>query len=256
MTNPVRMKILTEEALYLIKENLNTLSGLFSSKNNDWIKTTLGSVPFAVETKYDFERFDLVINPNLEPSQTEAENVERVYGALKDVLSPSEATDERLWAWFCLDYCFDFVKYRWKIKPNTTASVIESHYFFQDGGVRRALNRNAIARLWWLGYYTYDENEDDPYTYTKWLCQHADYILHIIERNLSSNPKILKAFIRALMDAEKEGYKINTDAVGSLQKHMIALSGTFALDFLSESDIIDMILKEVRENKLYGKESI
>lgn len=109
------------------------------------------------------------------------------------------------------------------------------------------MTRNAIARLWWIGRLTYDENRTDPYELTKFVCENADYIMHVLERNTSNNPMIVRAFLGAVIDARNEGLAINTDVVGALAKYLNLLGGIYILDCLEPNTIHQKIFEKARK---------
>ena len=126
--------------------------------------------------------------------------------------------------------------------------ILSKHFFF-GFGARRSLTRNAISRLWWIGRLTHDPSRKDPYELTRFVCENADYIMHILERNTSNSPMITKAFLSALLTAREEGCLINTDTVGELSKYLNLLGGTYILDCLPESKIHDKIVEKARSMK-------
>jgi hypothetical protein len=168
-----------------------------------------------------------------------------VYENLK-FLSDSQASDERLWAALCLGPFWKYVQYRWEINKKATVANIKQHYLF-GYGPRRSLTRNAISRLWWIGRLTYDDTRTDPYELTKLVCENSDYIMHILERNTSNNPMIIRAFLGAVLDARNEGMNINTDAVGELAKYLNLLGGIYILDCLKPERIHQKIIDKARE---------
>ena len=139
---------------------------------------------------------------------------------------------------------YDYVKYRWKIDETSSAATIEQHFFF-GYGARRSLTRNALSRLWWIGRLTYDNERE--YELTKFVCENADNIMHILERNTSNNPDIVKAFISAIIDAKNTGKQIDTNDIGELSKYLNLLGGTYILDCLPSSVIYDKIYKKAIE---------
>lgn len=236
------LQFLPEDNLLSFRSNLPFWAKNFSEPNNDWLADAFdGNNPFK-DTKYTVEDFSLDMSQN-DPFRTEFENVKRVYTHLR-FLSDSQASDERLWSALCLGPFYQYVQYRWNIKEKCTTGNIEQHYFF-TGTSRRALTRNAIARLWWIGRLTY--NEKDEFMLTEFVCRHADYIMHILERNTSNNPMIIRAFLHAIIDAQNQGHKINTDAVGELAKYLNLLGGVYILDCLSYQQIYDKIHKKALE---------
>lgn len=235
------IKFMPEDELIAMKSNLNAVATKFAETDNSWIKDLFdGNYPFK-DTKFTIEDFALDMSQD-DPFRTEFENVKRVYTHLK-FLSDSQASDERLWAAMCLGEFYSYVQYRWNVKKNHKSSNIEQHFFFA-GPHRRALTRNALARLWWIGRLTY--NDKDGFALTEFVCRHADYISHILERNTSNNPIIVKAFLKAIMQAEEEGHKMNTDNVAELAKYLNLLGGVYILDCLP----YDAIYKKIYDKAI------
>ena len=71
--------------------------------------------------------------------------------------------------------------------------------------------------------------------------------MHILERNTSNNPDIIKAFIAAILDVRRNGKALNTDAIGELSKYLNLLGGTYILDCLPRQTIYDKIYKKASE---------
>jgi len=238
----MKMFFLEEDSLLELKSNLPQIVDKFALPDSTWIEEFFGHSPFR-ESKFIVEDFSLDMSQD-KPFLTEFENVHRVYKRL-NFLSDSQASDERLWAGLCLTSFWSYTQYRWEIAAKCTQSNIEQHFFF-GFGARRSLTRNAVSRLWWIGRLTYDETRDDHYELTKFVCENSDYIMHVLERNTSNNPMIIKAFLSAVIAARKEGVPINTDNIGDLSKYLNILGGTYILDCLPEQVIYDKILSKAR----------
>ena len=238
----MRLTFLEEDSMLALKSNLPHLYPCFSLPNPQWITEYFGRSPF-IETRYTVEDFQLDMSQD-KPSLTEFENVQRVYNHLR-FLSGSQASDERLWAGLCINHFWEYTQYRWNIVSNCSVSNVKQHFFF-GFGARRSLTRNAISRLWWIGHLTYDVSRRDPYELTRFVCEHADYVMHILERYTSNNRMISRAFISALLDARSGGYRIDTNVVGDLSKYLNLLGGTYILDCLPEEVIRGKILDKAR----------
>lgn len=236
------IKFLEEDSLLALKSNLPQIASKFALLNNTWIEEYFGHSPF-LDSKFTVEEFILDMS-QAKPFLTEFENVQRVYNRLI-FLSDSQASDERLWAGLCLTSFWSYTQYRWDIVTKCTPDNIQQHFFF-GFGARRSLTRNAVSRLWWIGRLTYDETRSDHYELTRFVCENSDYIMHILERNTSNNPMIIKAFLSSLLAARNEGLSINTDTVGNLSKYLNLLGGTYILDCLPREVIYNKILTEAR----------
>lgn len=240
----MKIQFVSYDNIDLIKSNLKAWTDNFKLDSSKWLEAEIDGTLF-----FD-ARFGEVNDINLDMSEskaflTEAKNAQIIYENMK-FLSDSQASDERLWAGLCLGPFWNYVKYRWNIDEKCTKDNIVQHFFF-GYGPRRSLTRNAIARLWWIGRLTYDENRSDPYELTKLVCENADYIMHVLERNTSNNPMIVRAFLSAIIDARNEGLIINTDVVGALAKYLNLLGGIYILDCLEASTIHKKILEKARK---------
>lgn len=173
----MKLQFVSYDNLDAIKSNLAVWVDQFKADSSDWLSAELGT-PLLTDTKFS-DAPDFVLDMSEEkPFMTEAENAKRIYGNLQ-FLSDSQASDERLWAGLCFGPFWKYVKYRWEIDKKCTVSNVQQHFMF-GFGARRSLTRNAIARLWWIGRLTYDESRTDPWELTKFVCENADYIMHMM----------------------------------------------------------------------------
>lgn len=203
----MKLEIIHEDKLMDLKSNLPSLVKNFEKADNTWLADYFGENPFII-TKYEVNDFELDMSHE-KPFLTDAENVKRVYSNLR-FLSNSQASEEKLWAGLCLGMFWNYTKYRWN--PNSVQSI-KDHFLFGQGP-RRSLTRNAISRLWWIGRLTYDADRNDPYELTKFICEHSDYILHVLERNTSNNPTVIKTFLGAVLDCKNAEIPIVCITIG------------------------------------------
>ncbi len=235
----MKLQFIEEDNLIALKSNLSSLAPNFTKPDNTWLTEYFGHSPF-VDSKFIVE--DFVLDMSKEKAKaylTEFENVKRVYNRLK-FLSDSQASDERLWTGLCLGHFWEYTKYRWNI--STPNSILE-HFMCGSGG-HRGLIRNAISRLWWIGRLTYDNTgkRSNPFELTEFVCENADNVFHVLERNTSNNPMIVHAFLSAIIDSRTAGVPINTNIVGDLAKYLNLLGGTYILDCLPYQQIYDKIM--------------
>lgn len=238
----MKLQFIGQSDLDIIKTNLSVWAPRFKEESSNWLQQEFEGQLFK-DTKYTIPDFQLDMSSD-KPFHTDAKNVEIVYDNLK-FLSDSQASDERLWAGLCMGAFWKYTQYRWDILKKCSADSIKQHYMFAYGA-RRSLNRNAISRLWWIGRLTYDESREDRYELSKFICEHDDYRLHILERNTSNNPVIVREFIDAVLTARNEGLNMNTDVVGELSKYLNLLGGVYILDCLPPGRIKEKILNKAR----------
>lgn len=240
----MKLQFVGYDNIDIIKSNLPDWCTKFKSGSSDWLGEELGGSLF-IDTRFsDIPDFQLDMSQE-KAFLTEVENVKRVYSSLR-FLSDSQASDERLWAGLCLGPFWQYVKYRWDIDKKCTPANIQQHFFF-GFGPRRSLTRNAISRLWWIGRLTYCEDRSDPWELTRFVCESADYIMHILERNTSNNPDIIRPFVSAIIDARKQGKHIDTNTVGELAKYLNLLGGIYILDCLPQQRIYDKTFEKICE---------
>lgn len=241
----MKVPYIKTDDLNAFKMNLSNKSKEFENEDNDWITRDFGSSFFKNSR---MEMPDIVLDQSEEiPYKTDFENVRKIYDGLRN-LSDSNAADERIWDALALKNFYPYVKYRWGKNGSIDEAAIRNKYLF-GYGKRRSLLRHAIARLWWIGRLTYDEKRKDKYELTRFLCSHPDFLMHVLERSFSSNPRIVREFLQALMDADEKGYKINTDTVGELAKYLNILGGTYVLDVLPENEIYKKIMKRIEDEQ-------
>ena len=240
----MKLQFVSYDNIDIIKSNLKSWVDNFKLDSSDWLQEEFGATLFS-DTKFP-EIPDLSLDMTADkPFLTEAENVKRIYSNLR-FLSDSQASDERLWTGLCLGSFWNYVKYRWDINKKCTVSNVQQHFFF-GFGARRSLTRNALSRLWWIGRLTYDEKRSDPWELTKFVCESSDYIMHILERNTSNNPAIIRPFLSAVIEAKTQELPIDTNIVGELAKYLNLLGGIYILDCLPEQRIYDKILAKANE---------
>lgn len=135
------------------------------------------------------EDFDLLI-PD-EVSKYDLENTKIIYNALSGI-SPTQATDRRLWSYLTHVTFWDYMKKRWPMdiaEPNKKIRYIKERYFLENLNLR-SLTHNGISRLWWFGYLTYDSNRDNPWELTETLLKVQDLPTSLMERALGANKNI------------------------------------------------------------------
>ncbi|RDU23233.1 DUF6339 family protein [Anaerosacchariphilus polymeriproducens] len=235
---------------YMIEDDLNTLKsnlpGVFKevvAPGGISINKMFSREDMIKNTPYEIDEFTLDMSqPKGKESLTDVENIQRVYNHMK-FLSDSQASDERIWLAYTFSEFIDYMRYRWTAN---SVSDLENRYLF-GYSVQRSLFRNGIARLWWIGRFTYDLNRLDPYELTKFLCKDQDYIESICGRNIFNNPDVGVATVSALFDAEKNGKTVNRDVVRNMGKYVNVLAGTYLLDSLSREEIYNKVSKKLAQ---------
>lgn len=233
----MKIQFLKENALERLKTNIEANIDKYSESSNSWIYEYFGDEnPFM---DYKKEVGEIKLNMSAEkPETTDIENAKILYLALKDI-DNSQASDERLWAGLAHGQLWEYARYRCKtMGSDISTDSIKSNYFFKQNP-HRAVIRNVISRLWWVGRLTYDENnKTDPFYAIQWFS--GDFhskVTSLFSSNFSSNIHITLAYLKAVIDIENKGEKVNREVYRELVRYLNLIGGTFILDYLSEDEI-------------------
>lgn len=244
----MKLQIMDSDALeYLssdrfIKQNLNKFENYDS---NQWLYDAYPQL--FVDTKYDnLPELSMDMSAPLgHEFETEITNVIILHSALSPILTDSNASDQRVWAALCLGPLYSYTQYRWRGSLSTVSGV--KQHFFLEKDNRRSLTRNAASRLFWIGKLTYDDSRTDHYELTKVVCRYSDFIMHFLERNTSNSLHIMRPFLEAILEAEKEGIMVDSNDGGELSKYLNILGGTYLLDAMPEEWIKDKISNKIEK---------
>lgn len=236
---------MTFQSVLILKNSISEDIGLYNELTPDSLCENLSLVDSKplVDTGIDCPNFSLKISDS---HKDDFENVKKMYGTLKDIISPTMASDERLWVGLAMNKRFwKYINTRWR-KKGWTESTIKQHFFFGNGN-RRSLTRNALARLWWIGYLTYDEEEADCWHYTEFACKYQRFIVDVLERNTGNSKKLIKSCIRAC-ERFTEDYPdvdIETELMRDIQKYMSIIGGSYLIDMLDSEELSSRIYNKI-----------
>lgn len=134
-----------------------------------------------------------------------------LYGAFKDKLTPLQASDPLLWSAMC-HLVVNFKKYilqRWA-KDDGGVSI-KDRFFATEGRVKLCYY-NAISRLWWSGYLTYDQDakKTNPWHLTNILFSAQQIQKDLFDQPMSMNRNVVKGVLMALEKIQIETGNVNT----------------------------------------------
>lgn len=221
-----------------------------TSPDSEWIEKEFGSAPYFKESRID------AVLPHLDPEMGDYANTVQIYDALK-MLSPKQASNPYLWAYLTHCEYWGYTFKRWS-KPGMSVNTIKERFFCgTEDGSRTGFLRNSIARLWWTGYLSYQEDKPgNPFSLTKLLCSNSDLRVSIVERNFSMNKDVCIGILSAIQEINDDP---NVDNVGvsaktgeyewrDLCKYINRFGAVTMLDVLTRDEIKelskDYILKQ------------
>ena len=188
-----------------------------------------------------------------EKNKSDIVNTRFIYEALK-TLSPLVATNGYLWSYLCHTNYKKYVIARWIKNPEDedkhegTVKTIQKR-FFCSSNKKDIMRMNAISRLWWAGYLTYDKNHGDPYHLTKILFTGQQICADILDTPFCGNKTIITGILLAIEQYKGEvAENINSELVRKCIKYFRRYAAVTNVDFLSETEIQNIIFKYLSEN--------
>lgn len=164
-------------------------------------------------------------------------NIKLLYSDYKDKITPLQASDPLLWSALCHIPFKEYVLKRWKKDDGT---VRLDQRFFATEGRASLLYYNAISRLWWSGYLTYDETRasTNPWHLTEILFSAQQVQKDLFDQSFSMNRTVVKGLLSALKTMQEEnGNKCTTIFRACCDSYINHYGAVSILDTLSADDI-------------------
>lgn len=241
---------LAQEAIDDIKVNYRKYEKHFIDQSNDWFVETFKKNNWMRESKIFCE--DIVLAMDEDYNISDRKNVEIVYEALKS-LSPSLASEERLWAGMLFCQFWDYVKYRRKkeIDNGDKRDILNSFLFMR--GTKRSCFMNCLSRLWWTGYLLYDSSTNEHYKAIDLVTEtaYSSNIVLLSSNNFISNKELALGVLDCIANRKKAGEKIGRYHFVEVNKYINCVGGVSLLDSMSREEIADIANK--RLDKMFGK---
>ena len=244
----------TKEAYKSLKKDLVNNKGNYYSED-PWLEEYFASAGID-----EYYKTSSVIVPNVDlvysgddderKNLDDLSNIRLLFGAYKDKITPLQASDPMLWSALCHITFKDYVLKRWK-KDDGTVRIDQR--FFATEGRASLCYYNAVSRLWWSGYLTYDASKEksDPYHLTKILFSAQQIQKDLFDQSMSMNKTIVKGLLMALKRIQEVTGNASTpifrQCCDSYLNHYGAVS---ILDSLSAEDIEEIAYSFMEKNIL------
>ena len=260
----MKLYIMKKNALDNLKKDMKKLySNYYIEENNEWMSEACGENPFIefADIK-DFELADL----SLPKGKIEADNCKIIYSNLMKYITPSQASDERLWAGLCNGTFYEYVKKRWdyigeiKFDDDKNVSNILSRFFCGDNSTRRGLYRNTLSKCWWVGYNLYDEENKnhfwriDSLGYNDFSSKISDIFA---SNNFSSNIEIIDGIIQGISYFREHDILLSVkEHIRMALQYLNAIGGSIILDGLNKDEIADLVINKIKTLLMGNKDDL
>lgn len=247
----MKLYFMKQNAIDYLKANMKSLyMNFYRYNSNEWLYDLFEYDPFELFMEVpDFELAPIGDSPG----ETELNNCKILYTNLKR-LSPSQASDERLWAGLCNGIFYSYVRRRWNYgsmrqkQPDTDAASIVSRFFYSGGG-RNGMFRNTLSKCWWVGQITYIDGIQNHWKQLDILGP-EDFATKVSDifrnNNFIFNPEILDGFCKGLDFFKKRNQKLTTrEHMRPTLQYLNALGGAVLLDELSSDDISTIVIENI-----------
>lgn len=252
------IKFCTDDFLEEFKTNFDNYIDMYLNKDVDKIKEIF-SDPKNIKTSNMTFNF-IPLKTNKTSKNPERDNIKLVFKSLNE-LEERHAVQEKLWTamynTYYLDHLLDYIDNN--INHKNIKQKIKGSILFTQGKKRSQIVQN-LSRMWWLGYYLYDdENRENPY----WLLDYYTKDKDIIGRstvffssNLTNNKNLRLGIIEGIKELEDEGklksydryYYVNTS------KHLNLLGSVTVLDIMDREEVKEKTKEYLLDNMLNNEE--
>lgn len=198
------LEFLTEDAYDKLYNSISENTDNYV-KDEDWLPAFFNGNNYSVKSSvdvddfipicYDFNNTDYATrggNTDELKSQEDLVNTIEIFKNFK-VLTPLQASNKYMWTCLCHGRYRKYVRHRWF--QSRSLETIKSRYFVTSG---ISLFDNALSRLWWFAYLTYDPDNSDHFYYTKILLTNQTICTDVIDTNNRMNPERMRGVLLAI----------------------------------------------------------
>lgn len=152
-------------------------------------------------------------------------------------LTPSQATDERIWATLALGDYKEYVLKRWAVS-DATSYPVDLKIFVAN--TRALVRDHSIARLWWRGYFAEQVSKSHCSNPLGLMFEYEDIPGEISGRSILTDSKVLSAYmgqldagLQAISEDAEEGTVDGKSYIQGIGKQLNFLAGRFQLGGVS-----------------------
>ena len=248
----------TEEAYEKLFSDISKNAEYYSEKE-EWLSGYFGdSQEYYKMSTIEVSSFIPAYKPgkkdDAQKSEEDLVNTRLIYDAFRN-LTPLQASNKYMWTYLChaVPEYRNYIRDRWMQEERE--NTIESRYFVTTPG--SLLNDNALSRLWWYGYLTYDRDKksSDHYALTKILLMNQTICTDVMDTFNRMNYDRMRGVLTAIRDfkneiSENEGI---TNYFRECKKYLNHYAAVTVLESLDSGEIRDLAfnyMMKIRDEKL------
>lgn len=169
-------------------------------------------------------------------SQEDLVNTRMLYDAFMS-LTPLQASNKYMWTYLChaVPEYTEYIRHRWM--SSERSNTIRTRFFVT--GAESLLNDNALSRLWWYGFLTYDSENTNHYELTEVLLTNQTICTDVMDTLNRTSFNRMKGVLLAIKDfkellGENEGI---TECFRECKKYLNRYAAVTAFDYLDSEEI-------------------
>ncbi len=242
MTN---LRVFTEKGLDFIHQNMPEFFEQFKiNKNNtSWIKEFCKKDP-TTSSPYNFE-FSFETN-SLEPNKGEFDNAVSLYELFKtNKIGNAIIYNEKFASGFLLTYGYEY--FFWASDMARESRVSATFFFDHRKGLRQAIARNLLTRLYKIVEMTVDESLEDKYELTRFVFENPALRRIVYYPNMDGRNSS-KSFLKAILRIKKEqnDLQITTKVFEKARLQFSAFANANMIECMEENEAIERIYQSLK----------
>ncbi len=200
-----------------------------------------------------------ILNPDKAPQHNDTQGLD-FHSALQG-LSPAQAADPRLWAWFTHFRHHSYGIERWPLgkKRKWSFNHVKSHWFAKSSSLNALAQSNTSARTWWMAEWALRLVKHSVHSATDILQQlashntHWDYLTIMGGSGFLYNPYVAAVYHDTIADNLDA---LNFRGVRAVMNRLQHRTGLYLLDALDHNDLREYIqgsIESVLSNPEYTR---
>ena len=233
----------SEEAYDSLLQDISTNADKYSS-DADWLSEYFeGKSDFFQTSSVEMNMFTPQYTPGKKTDEQKTHedliNTQLLYDAFRS-LTPHQATNKYMWTYLChaIPKYREYIRDRWM--QDARENTIKSRFFVTTS--EALLNYNALSRLWWYGYLTYDINNENHYALTEVLLTNQTICKDVMDTFNRMNHERITGVLLAIRDfkAILGGNEGITEYFRECKKYLNHYAAVTVLEFLDSKEIRDL----------------